>query len=302
VGFSPWTRGPAVHRPERCSASLRVGRVAFIASKRGRKELLDEAPGWFAATGIGAMGHIEPGYYLRFEGRAVGIRWTVGRVVLGRIRRIRPRVSQSVRMRVFLILSGAALAARLGPQAPGTRSMYKGDEAMRSNGRCSIFERAVEVRLSPATSGTCLRLANRGSGCLIGGRRAPSPRPSSGRSARWNHGSRQHRQNGPPYYEPEGCGAAEPELGLVSVVRAMGKRARSRRWSSLAGIPVIDAPADLDFAGGDGGRSLKRLRLGHTVDETSAKAEWHIPRAHYLESWSDACAAAGPARRASSSR
>ena len=35
------------------------------------------------------------------------------------------------------------------------------------------------------------------------------------------------------------------------------------------------------------------IALGHTVDETSSKAEWHIPRAHYLESWGDARAAGG---------
>ena len=35
------------------------------------------------------------------------------------------------------------------------------------------------------------------------------------------------------------------------------------------------------------------IALGHTVDETSSKAEWHIPRAHYLESWGDARAVGG---------
>ena len=35
------------------------------------------------------------------------------------------------------------------------------------------------------------------------------------------------------------------------------------------------------------------IALGHTVDETSSKAEWHIPHAHYLESWGDARAVGG---------
>jgi molybdopterin-containing oxidoreductase family iron-sulfur binding subunit len=35
------------------------------------------------------------------------------------------------------------------------------------------------------------------------------------------------------------------------------------------------------------------IALGHTVDETSSKAEWHVPRAHYLESWGDARAVGG---------
>jgi len=35
------------------------------------------------------------------------------------------------------------------------------------------------------------------------------------------------------------------------------------------------------------------IALGHTVDETSSRAEWHIPSAHYLESWGDARAVGG---------
>ena len=35
------------------------------------------------------------------------------------------------------------------------------------------------------------------------------------------------------------------------------------------------------------------IALGHTVDETSVNATWHIPRAHYLESWGDARAVGG---------
>ena len=35
------------------------------------------------------------------------------------------------------------------------------------------------------------------------------------------------------------------------------------------------------------------IALGHAVDETSSLAEWHIPRAHYLESWGDARAVGG---------
>ena len=35
------------------------------------------------------------------------------------------------------------------------------------------------------------------------------------------------------------------------------------------------------------------IALGHAVDETSSRAEWHIPRAHYLESWGDARAVGG---------
>jgi Fe-S-cluster-containing dehydrogenase component len=60
----------------------------------------------------------------------------------------------------------------------------------------------------------------------------------------------------------------------------------------LGGNPVFDAPADLDFAA-----AMKKVpntvALGHSVDETSAIATWHIPRAHFLESWGDARAVGG---------
>lgn len=56
--------------------------------------------------------------------------------------------------------------------------------------------------------------------------------------------------------------------------------------------PVYDCPADIDFAA-----SLKRvaqsIHLGLYNDETAASCRWHIPQAHYLESWSDVRAADG---------
>ncbi len=55
----------------------------------------------------------------------------------------------------------------------------------------------------------------------------------------------------------------------------------------LGGNPAYDAPADLEFAA-----LMKRvkttIRLGLHADETSREATWHLPAAHYLESWGDA--------------
>ena len=54
----------------------------------------------------------------------------------------------------------------------------------------------------------------------------------------------------------------------------------------LGGNPVYQAPADIDFAS-----SLKKVshsvQLSSHVDETSAHTTWHIPQAHFLESWGD---------------
>ncbi|MGH8028942.1 MAG: 4Fe-4S dicluster domain-containing protein, partial [Arenimonas sp.] len=55
----------------------------------------------------------------------------------------------------------------------------------------------------------------------------------------------------------------------------------------LGGNPVFNAPADVEFA-----RHLHkvglRIHLGLYHDETAALCHWHVPEAHYLESWSDA--------------
>ncbi|HSM85497.1 MAG TPA: TAT-variant-translocated molybdopterin oxidoreductase, partial [Candidatus Limnocylindrales bacterium] len=60
----------------------------------------------------------------------------------------------------------------------------------------------------------------------------------------------------------------------------------------IGGNPAYDAPADLDFAG-----LLKKLvddpnkmvlQLAIYKNETTDFATWHLPQAHYLESWGDA--------------
>ena len=55
----------------------------------------------------------------------------------------------------------------------------------------------------------------------------------------------------------------------------------------LGGNPVYSAPADLDWAKTQ--RKAKAVvRLGYYEDETFEMCDWHIPAAHYLESWGDA--------------
>ena len=60
----------------------------------------------------------------------------------------------------------------------------------------------------------------------------------------------------------------------------------------LGGNPAYNAPADLRFE-----RALKSVpntvHLGTHLDETSQAVQWHIPQAHYLESWGDARASDG---------
>ena len=55
----------------------------------------------------------------------------------------------------------------------------------------------------------------------------------------------------------------------------------------LGGNPVLTAPADLNWSAAQ--RKAKSvIRLGYYQDETSQFCDYHIPAAHYLESWGDA--------------
>ena len=81
-------------------------------------------------------------------------------------------------------------------------------------------------------------------------------------------------------------GTTSPAATLEELAEAAGK-GQVETLVILGGNPAYDAPADLDFAS-----LMKRvkttIRLGLHADETSRGATWHLPAAHYLESWGDA--------------
>ncbi len=56
--------------------------------------------------------------------------------------------------------------------------------------------------------------------------------------------------------------------------------------------PVYDAPADLKF-GEALAKAKTSIHLGLRTDATAHACSWHIPAAHYLESWGDARSARG---------
>ncbi len=86
----------------------------------------------------------------------------------------------------------------------------------------------------------------------------------------------------------------------INSARSLQELAREMQSKSvevliiIGGNPVYTAPADLDF-----GRLLVQsnfaVHLSQYEDETSSLSHWHIPEAHYLESWSDARAFDGTA-------
>ncbi len=57
----------------------------------------------------------------------------------------------------------------------------------------------------------------------------------------------------------------------------------------LGGNPAYDAPAELEFASALKSNAISlRVFLGSHRNETAELCHWHVPEAHYLESWSDA--------------
>jgi molybdopterin-containing oxidoreductase family iron-sulfur binding subunit len=130
-------------------------------------------------------------------------------------------------------------------------------------------------------------LANRGKGLIIAGERQAAAVHAAVCALNSHLGN-----TGTTVSYVETKDAALPNTGaLASVVAAM-KNGAVQTLVVLGGNPVFDAPADLDF-----GLAMAMVPhaivLGHAVDETSSMAEWHIPRAHYLEAWGDARAAGG---------
>jgi molybdopterin-containing oxidoreductase family iron-sulfur binding subunit len=55
----------------------------------------------------------------------------------------------------------------------------------------------------------------------------------------------------------------------------------------VGGNPVYDAPADLGLADSIG-KLANTIHLSLYDNETSRQCKWHLPKAHYLESWGDA--------------
>jgi molybdopterin-containing oxidoreductase family iron-sulfur binding subunit len=163
----------------------------------------------------------------------------------------------------------AALAARLGAGGPAGANVPPGVDAH------WIDALAKDLQ------------ANRGKGLIVAGDRQPAAVHAAVCALNTSLGNTGKTVS---YYETRD--AALPSVGaLASLVGAMNS-GTVQTLIVLGGNPVFDAPADLDFASAMA-KVPHSIVLGHSVDETSSKAEWHVPRAHYLESWGDARAVGG---------
>ena len=163
----------------------------------------------------------------------------------------------------------AALAARLGAAgAPATAAVP-----------------GVDARWIDAVAKDLL--AHRGKGLIVTGARQPAAVHAAVCALNAHLGN-----TGKTVTYHETKDAALPSVtSLASLVAAMNG-GTVQTLVILGGNPVFNAPADLDFAAAMA-KVPHAIALGHAADETSAQAEWHIPCAHYLESWGDARAVGG---------
>ena len=130
-------------------------------------------------------------------------------------------------------------------------------------------------------------LANRGKGLIVAGDRQPAAVHAAVCALNTHLGNTGTTVS---YYETKD--AALPSVSSLASLVASMKGGAIQTLVILGGNPVFDAPADLDFPAALS-KVPHSIAFGHTIDETSSKAEWHIPRAHYLESWGDARAVGG---------
>ncbi len=169
------------------------------------------------------------------------------------------------------------------------------------------FLAALAVRLAPPAAGAAIQaaasvpgvdprwidalakdlLANRGKGLIVAGERQPAAVHAAVCALNTYLGNTGRTVT---YFETKD--AALPSVSSLASLASAMKAGSVQTLVVLGGNPVFDAPADLDFASAMA-KVPHSIALGHTVDETSSNAEWHIPRAHYLESWGDARAIGG---------
>jgi molybdopterin-containing oxidoreductase family iron-sulfur binding subunit len=87
------------------------------------------------------------------------------------------------------------------------------------------------------------------------------------------------------YTEPVEASPVDQHVALRDLVRDMNE-GRVDLLLILGGNPVYNAPSDLEFTAALE-RVAVRAHLSTHVDETSERCHWHVPEAHWLESWGD---------------
>jgi MoCo/4Fe-4S cofactor protein with predicted Tat translocation signal len=165
----------------------------------------------------------------------------------------------------------AALAARLG---------LPGAENLGGTGGQGVDSRWIDALAKDLQ-------ANRGRSLIVAGERQPAAVHAAVFALNTHLGN-----TGTTVSYHETRDAALPSVSSLAALVSAMSGGTVQTLVVLGGNPVFDAPTDLDFAAAMA-KVPHSIVLGHSVDETSSQAEWHIPRAHYLESWGDARAVGG---------
>ncbi len=90
------------------------------------------------------------------------------------------------------------------------------------------------------------------------------------------------------YSEPVDANPVNRDESLHSLVEDM-RAGKVDLLLILGGNPAYDAPSELEFASALKSNAVNlKVYLGSHRNETAELCQWHVPEAHYLESWSDA--------------
>ena len=84
-----------------------------------------------------------------------------------------------------------------------------------------------------------------------------------------------------------------PDLGEEDISDFVKAAAQFNSVVIIGANPVYNSPVDVDFKGAFNAKGKQVIRLGYYEDETAAICNWHLPMAHYLESWGDALSTDG---------
>ena len=79
--------------------------------------------------------------------------------------------------------------------------------------------------------------------------------------------------------------SASPSLGISELAASL-RNGKTNALFILGGNPVFNAPADVKWVEAQAA-AKSVVHLSIDFNETSAKASWHLPAAHYLEQWGD---------------
>jgi molybdopterin-containing oxidoreductase family iron-sulfur binding subunit len=130
-------------------------------------------------------------------------------------------------------------------------------------------------------------LANRGASLILAGPRQPPVVHAAAVALNAALGNVGHTVD---YREPKD--ALLPTAGGLEDLLGAMTAGSVRTLVVLGGNPAYDSAADLDFAAA-AAKVEETIHLGSHVDETATLASWHVPAAHFLESWGDARASCG---------